>query len=247
MSLGPNAGVSLWRQVSEAITRDIESGKLAPDERLPTSAELAQRFRVNRHTVSKAISHLQAEGLVRIERGRGAYALVNPIEFRLGPRHWFEQNLLSGGRAPSRTVLGVEEAEATPEIARALDLRTGDAVLFVTILGEADRMPVNLGYHYFPLKRLPGVGDVFRRYGSAPNPDLRFSRILGEVGVTDWRRKSIRIRGRLPTREEALQLKIAPSDPLLVTTVLSVDEKDTPVVFAHTCYGSSRTELVLEV
>jgi GntR family phosphonate transport system transcriptional regulator len=239
--------VSLWRQIGEAIGRDIESGKLAANERLPNGAELGKRFQVNRHTISKAIAYLQSEGLVRIERGRGAYVLVNPVEFRLGPRHWFEQNLLKGGHAPSRTVLGVEEMPAPPEIASALGIRAKSQVALVTILGEADGLPVNLGYHYFPLTRLKGVAEGFRAFADAPTPHLSFSAILKQVGVNDWRRKSVRIRGRLPTRDEALRLKIAPNDPLLVTTVLSVDDKDSPVVFAHTCYGSSRTELVMDL
>ena len=63
-----------------ALAEDIASGALTTGERLPSSESLAARFSVNRHTVLKAISHLESEGLVRIERGRGAYAVVNPIE-----------------------------------------------------------------------------------------------------------------------------------------------------------------------
>ncbi len=247
MSLVSNSGVSLWRQISEAIARDIESGRLAPDQRLPTSAELGERFQVNRHTISRAISHLQSEGLVRMERGRGAYALVNPIAFRLGPRHWFEQNLLVSGRAPSRTVIAQEEIAASGEVTKALGVRANARLLFVTILGEADGVPVNLGYHYFPLDRLPGIAEAFTALGSAPTEALSFSKILAQAGVRDWRRQSIRIRARPPSHAEAARLKVAPSDPLLVTTVLSVDDQDVPVVFAHTCYGSSRTELVLDL
>src|SRR4051812_16480716 len=102
------AGVSLWRQIGETLATEIEQGVHTVDERLPTAAELADRFSVNRHTVLKAISHLQSEGLIRIERGRGAYAIVNPLKFRLGARHWFEQNLLDNNLAPSRTVVSVQ-------------------------------------------------------------------------------------------------------------------------------------------
>jgi len=96
-----------------ALAEDIASGALTTGERLPSSESLAARFSVNRHTVLKAISHLESEGLVRIERGRGAYAVVNPIELRLGARSWFEQNLRDGNRTPSRTVIAIEKVRVS--------------------------------------------------------------------------------------------------------------------------------------
>lgn len=242
-----SAGISLWRQVSEALATDIEAGRLAVDERLPSSTELGKRFKVNRHTVLKAIAHLQAEGLLRIERGRGAYAIVNPVEFRLGPQQWFEQNLKENNRTPSRTILAIEEVPASAEVARALKIPVEARTLFVTILGEADGLPVNYGYHYFPVKRLPGIAAAFEAVGTAPSKSFSFTKILKSVGVKKWRRKTIRIRGRSPSREEAHQLKIAPSDVLLVTVVTSVDAKGVPIVYAKTGYGGSRTELVVDL
>lgn len=247
MSVNHTAGVSLWRQVSEALAKDIEAGRLTADQRLPTSAELASRFGVNRHTVLKAVAHLQSEGLVRIERGRGAYAVVNPLEFRLGPRQWFEQNLLESNRTPSRTIISCLEEPASPEIADALALRPGAPLLFVTILGEADGLPVTYGYHYFAIERLPGIVEAFRAIGTGERSSFSFSAILRSVGVADWSRKKIRIRARAPNRDEAMRLKIAPSDSLLVTSVISVDGAGVPIVYADTCYGGSRTALVIEL
>ena len=50
---------------------------------------------------------------MRIERGGGAYAVVNPIELRLGARSWFEQNLRDGDRMPSRTVIAIEKVRVS--------------------------------------------------------------------------------------------------------------------------------------
>lgn len=241
------SGVSLWRQIGETLTEEIEQGVLAPDERLPPAAELAERFSVNRHTVLKAISHLQSEGLVRIERGRGAYAIVNPLQFRLGARHWFEQNLLESHLTPSRTVVSVRTVAASAEVARALKLPRAAKVVFVTLLGAADDSPINLGYNYFPQERLPGIEEVFRGIGERPTGTFSFSKVFRKVGVKDFRRKRLRIRSRPPLREEALQLKMAPNDHVLVTYVTQVDADDTPVAYAETCYCSSRIELVMDL
>lgn len=241
------AGVSLWRQVSEGLAADIESGRLAADQRLPASADLAKRFNVNRHTVLKAIAHLQAEGLLRMERGRGSYAVVNPVEFRLGPQQWFEENLRESNRTPTRTIISMEEIPASAEIAKALEIAAQAPILFVTILGEADGLPVNYGYHYFPIERLPGIAAAFRALVATTSTTFSFTEVLQSVGVNDWRRRSVRIRGRLPNRDEAKRLKIAPSDVLLVTAVISVNQRGVPVVFAKTGYGGSRTELLINL
>ena len=240
-------GISLWRQVSEALAADIEAGRLAVDERLPSSADLGKRFKVNRHTVLKAISHLQAKGLLRIERGRGSYAVVNPLEFRLGPQQWFEENLRDNKLTPSRTIVAIEQVPAAAEVARALKIPADAPVLLVTMLGEADGLPVNYGYHYFPIERLPGIEAAFRNIGIGESKSFSFSTIFKSVGIKSWQRKTIRIRGRAPSREEARQLKIAPSDALLVTAVVSVDAKGKPIVYAKTGYGGSRTELVIDL
>ena len=65
------SGVSAWRQIADALRDEIASGVLAAGERMPTEAELALRFGVNRHTLRRALAALAADGLVRADQGRG--------------------------------------------------------------------------------------------------------------------------------------------------------------------------------
>lgn len=241
------AGISLWRQVGDALAEDIASGAFAAGERLPSSESLAARFSVNRHTVLRAIAHLEAEGFLRIERSRGAYAVVNPIELRLGARSWFEQNLRDGNRTPSRTIIAIEKVRASLELGTALQVKPGSQVLFVTLLGEADGFPVNYNYNYFPLQRMPGVEEAFQAIGKAPTADFSFGKIFKSIGVKDFRRKTIRIRARPPSRDEAAHLKMPMSAYILLTEVVQVDSKDSPVVYAETCYSAGRVSLLVDI
>jgi len=59
----------LARQIAEKLREAILSGQLQVDERLPTEAELAQRFDVSRPTVREALKRLAAHNLVRSRRG----------------------------------------------------------------------------------------------------------------------------------------------------------------------------------
>ena len=67
------SGVALWRQVADGIERGIADGRFAAGERLPGETEIAETYRVNRHTVRRALAALAERGLVRAERGSGTY------------------------------------------------------------------------------------------------------------------------------------------------------------------------------
>ena len=76
------SGVALWRQVADGIERGIANGSFAAGERLPGEMEIAETYRVNRHTVRRALAALAERGLVRAERGSGTYveaANASPI------------------------------------------------------------------------------------------------------------------------------------------------------------------------
>ena len=66
-------GVALWRQVADGIERGIADGRLPPANKLPGEMEIAETYRVNRHTVRRALATLAERGLVRAERGSGTY------------------------------------------------------------------------------------------------------------------------------------------------------------------------------
>lgn len=61
------------RQIYDAFRARIDSGELAPGEKLPTEAQLMQHFAVSRTTVSRALRDLEMQGLVRRRRGSGTY------------------------------------------------------------------------------------------------------------------------------------------------------------------------------
>ena len=67
------SGVALWRQVADGIERGIADGRFAAGEKLPGETEIAETYRVNRHTVRRALATLAERGLVRAERGSGTY------------------------------------------------------------------------------------------------------------------------------------------------------------------------------
>jgi DNA-binding GntR family transcriptional regulator len=61
MREGPTAP---WRQIAQVYRARIESGELAPGDRLPSIASISQEYGVAMTTAQKVIVALREEGLV---------------------------------------------------------------------------------------------------------------------------------------------------------------------------------------
>ena len=237
-SLERGGGVAIWRQIAHRLESDLRAGGLEAGARLPTEAELAARFAVNRHTVRRAIAELAARGLIRVEQGRGTFLQDLVIDYPLRRRTSFSANLLAQHRAPTHDVLEVIEVTADAEVARALGLRRGAAVVQSTSVGFADGVPVSCGRSFFPGARFPGIAEDLREATS-------ISGVLASYGLADYRRQSTRILARLPSVEEALRLKQPASEPVLVTEAIDVDPEDRPIRYGVTCFAGARVQLTV--
>ncbi len=72
------SAVAVSVQVATDIEADIDAGKLSPDTRLPSEAELSQQYGVARVTVRRAIAQLRERGKVVTVHGRGTYVAQPP-------------------------------------------------------------------------------------------------------------------------------------------------------------------------
>lgn len=68
------AGASLYEHLYRCIRRDIETGVITEDERLPSKRSLAKHLGVSLITIEGAYSQLIAEGYLRSEQRRGYFA-----------------------------------------------------------------------------------------------------------------------------------------------------------------------------
>ncbi|MGH6915685.1 MAG: phosphonate metabolism transcriptional regulator PhnF [Geminicoccales bacterium] len=232
------SGTAVWRQIARRLEHDLRASGLDAGARLPTEAELAARFTVNRHTVRRAIADLAARGLVRVEQGRGTFLQDLVIDYPLRRRTSFSANLLAQGREPTHEILEIVEISADAEVARALGLRRGACVVRSTGCGFADGVPVSYGRSWFPAARFAGLLDRLRQQSS-------ISAALASYGLADYRRQVTRVLARLPSAEEAARLKQPASEPVLVTEAVDVDPKSRPVRYGTTCFAGARVQLTV--
>jgi DNA-binding transcriptional regulator YhcF (GntR family) len=74
--LDPKATIPLYHQLAELVERRISAGLLRYGERLPSVRKFAEEMKVSQQTVLKAYEVLEEKGLIRSEKGRGAFVNV---------------------------------------------------------------------------------------------------------------------------------------------------------------------------
>src|SRR5712671_5774772 len=74
--LTPNAGLPLYLQLMQQIRHAVESGALEDGDQLPGIRTLAEELILSPHTVAKAYSELQHDGLLELRHGTGAFITV---------------------------------------------------------------------------------------------------------------------------------------------------------------------------
>ncbi|MEF2144045.1 MAG: PLP-dependent aminotransferase family protein [Desulfovibrionaceae bacterium] len=69
----PVGGGPIYRQIADAIERDVASGQLHPGERLPTHRDLADLLQVNVSTITRGYREAEKRGLLSGTVGRGTF------------------------------------------------------------------------------------------------------------------------------------------------------------------------------
>ena len=136
-------GVALWRQIANRLQHDIGAGTYPPGGRLPTEAELSQHFRVNRHTVRRALEELSRGGLVRVEQGRGSFVAEDVLEYAVEARTRFSEWIRRHNKEPSGRVLQLQGDGGRSACRRGAGHPAGQPVVLLERLGFADDRPVS--------------------------------------------------------------------------------------------------------
>jgi DNA-binding GntR family transcriptional regulator len=60
-------------RIADAITEDVNAGRLKPGDKLPTIAELCKQFKVSSSTIQLVNVRLEALGVIDRHQGKGVY------------------------------------------------------------------------------------------------------------------------------------------------------------------------------
>ena len=121
----------LYSQIKALILQSLQAGEWKPGEAIPAETDLAIRYRVSQGTVRKAIDELAASNMVVRRQGKGTFVATHAeqhVQFRF--LKLVPDSGTPGSEGPAqRQVIDCRRTRASADVARALALRSGDAVL----------------------------------------------------------------------------------------------------------------------
>lgn len=229
--LDRNSPIPLYFQIAENLKQAIEDGTLKPGERLDNELDLTERLGVSRPTVRQAVQRLVEQGLVVRRRGLGT-VVVAPRILRSVALTSLYDDLSANGRHPATTVLAVRETAADDELASALALPAGAAVLSVERLRLADGTPLALMRNFLPARLLKGrPEDLLEKTGLYD--------LLRSQGVRLHAGKQV-IGARRATAHEAKLLQAPKAATVLTMTRTTFDAEGNPVEHGSHAYLADR-------
>ncbi len=211
--------------------------ELGPDGRLPTEADLAERYGVARATVRQALRDLLIEGRLR-RRGRGTVVAGAKIEQPLSLASYTE-GVTRQGLRPGRTLIALDRQPADPATADRLAVPAGEPLWHLERVLHADEERVGLESTYLPVARVPQLATEFDPAGS----------LYGHL-----RERGVRLAGAeerietvLATPREALLIGTPPALPMLLLHRRSRDAAGRPLELVRTLYRGDRFSFTLDL
>jgi len=223
----------LYQQIKGLILQSLQAGEWKPGESIPSEIELAARYRVSQGTVRKAIDELANDNLLIRRQGKGTFVATHAehhVQYRflkLVPDHGSPD---SEGPA-QRRIVDCKRLRASAEVARALTLRAGDAVLQVRRVLSFSGIPTILEDLWLPAPPFKGL--TAERLGTYDGP--MYALFETEFGVRMVRADE-KIRALLPEPGQAELLQVSPSTPLLSVERIAYTYNDTPMELRRGLY-----------
>ncbi len=189
---------------------------------VPGERVLALEFGVGRVTVRAALRRLDEQGLVQRRPRRGTSALSDPDA---GARRRLLRadvdRFLDRGRDDRRQVLAFARAQATPDVAEALQLPPGSEVLRVVRLRTRDGVALTYTETFLRLSLAPYVhrADLERK---------PYVQLLEDAGLSiGGAQQSVTSVAASPVVAGAL--RVAEGSPVLKLARILFDDQDSPV------------------
>lgn len=213
----------LYRQIRDLIVASLERGEWKPGEMIPSEFELAARYQVSQGTVRKAIDELAAEHLLVRRQGKGTFVATHHE-----PRAQFRfLRIVPDDREPEPAqsrFLECRRQKAPADVAALLNLRTGDATVFLRRVLSMSGRPIVLDDIWLP-------GAVFKGLTAERLADYHgplYGLFETEFG-TRMIRAEERLRAVSADAQTAELLQVERDRPLLLVERVSFTYGDRPV------------------
>ena len=224
----------LYERIEKQLRRRLDDA--SDGDPFPSEPRLAEEFGVSRMTVRAALAALERDGILERVPGRGSFVRKSAAQRPVGILLSFHDQARAEGKIPRSRVLQAEERAASPEEIAALyqDMDpVPTTVVGISRIRLFDDVPIAIEHAAFPatLRALlttdletASLHNALRRLGR--NPTLGSSVLTARTAADD-----------------ALELGVVPTTPLLVETRSIVDQYGNALEYTVSSYIAHRYAL----
>lgn len=207
------------QQIADDLRVQINAGRFAPGDPLPSERNLVERYGTAPQTTRQAIAILKAEGLVLGKRGRGIFVRERLPIVRVGSDHhaqWRERKGQSPMQAEAEAnglswyqeVLALETVPAPGWVADRFGIDHDTEVFVRRRRTWIENVPTQLADSYYLLADVEGTRIMSEdtgpggSYAQLEEQGLDLARFREEIGI------------RMPTPKEKRRLRLGPGIPI---------------------------------
>jgi GntR family transcriptional regulator len=221
--------VPRYYQLKEILEKRIQSGEFQTGDQFPTDEQLCNEYGLSRGTVRRAVEMLIVAGLLRREQGRGTF--INspqkaPVFFRLAS---FDEEMKARGWEPSTTLISRRAFSANAEVAKHLQISTGEKAIEIIRLRLADEKPIAYETRYLSYKTCPQLLEE-----DLENQSIH-SLLIDKYSIP-LVRACYTVEARVLSQNEATHLQVEPGSAGFAIERVTYTLDDKPVTWYRTVY-----------
>ncbi|MCZ4292645.1 phosphonate utilization transcriptional regulator PhnR [Vibrio sinaloensis] len=175
-------------KIKDSIKEQIETGMLAPRQKLPSERKLAESFDTTRVTLREALALLEAEGSIYREDRRGWFISPQPLIYDLSTLASFTEVARTQERMAKTELLMSKTGLANKQAASLLKLPPFSDVYHLERVRYLENRPVAFVTHYIRPELFPNLldfdlsdslsGIYLNHFG------VHFSKVTYRIGVS---------------------------------------------------------------
>lgn len=138
----------IYQHIRDFVRDEIDSGQLAPGDRIPTEKSLMDKFSASRMTVHRAIRGLSDEGLIERIPGSGSFVAERKYSSSVMQIADIAEEIESRGHAHRCRAIRLEAIESDEILAERFNITMGHPIFFSCVVHYEGDIPLQLEAKY---------------------------------------------------------------------------------------------------
>jgi GntR family transcriptional regulator len=229
--------ISMYAQIAAILESAIHSGELQPDQKIPTEAELMEKYNVSRMTARQAIQILHEKGLVVRKQGKGTFVIGPMLRQELGGMEAFYDSFLQKDLKPK--LLEMKVTDTPDDVIEILGDRFVQSLYLKRIYYRNDEI-YGFSLMYLPVELASSVT------WQLAETNAGYSLLTKHAGYS-LKNANLTIRALPANKEQAEIFNIRRKEPLLQLSRTSYTTDEQPIEHIKLYLRSDRCEFNITV